>query len=481
MPIEGSKRGGLIFILGRISSSMKNLKKWYTYKRDGIIYVQFKDKITGKKLTAKSTGTKDKKEAEEIINKWYYDPDSFYNMNKKSECIKILKRLIKELELSDEELLNILGENLSDTSVFNSEKNNGLEKHVKKNLIEYDYYDDDDDDDISEEIAEIKKIRNLTFKNYLLLFWDYDKSPYIKHLYRLGKNPPNPERFYNKLKTLKKYEYLLDNTLLRKVKPKKINLILGKIKKDGNLKETSISGLRYSIVQALNFAYENGIMNYSITKKITSFSNENEKKEIFKKEELKALFKSKNNPFGDEKYKLLNELLFKTGCRVGEIQALQIKDLIKTEIGYSLNIDKNYCKVGKRLKETKTKRSDLVAISDKLAESILEFIKMNPYKNKDNSFIFYSEKEGEPLSYSSIYKNFNSTMKNLGFKRKNLTLHSYRHTYATILLDSDFSELDLLFLTRHDDIKQVLHYSKHESKKKELKRLKAVDVVEAVA
>ena len=43
------------------------MKKWYTYTRNEIIYVQFKDRRTGKKLTAKSTGTRIKSEAEYII------------------------------------------------------------------------------------------------------------------------------------------------------------------------------------------------------------------------------------------------------------------------------------------------------------------------------------------------------------------------------------------------------------------------------
>ena len=58
---------------------MRRLKDWYTYNRQGVIYVQFKDKVTGKKLTAKSTRTRDTEEAAQVINMLYYNPESYFN------------------------------------------------------------------------------------------------------------------------------------------------------------------------------------------------------------------------------------------------------------------------------------------------------------------------------------------------------------------------------------------------------------------
>lgn len=53
------------------------MKKWYTYTRNEIIYVQFKDRRAGKKLTAKSTGTRIKSEAEYIIQRGITIPTAF--------------------------------------------------------------------------------------------------------------------------------------------------------------------------------------------------------------------------------------------------------------------------------------------------------------------------------------------------------------------------------------------------------------------
>lgn len=61
-------------------------------------------------------------------------------------------------------------------------------------------------------------------------------------------------------------------------------------------------------------------------------------------------------------------------------------------------------------------------------------------------------------------------MKRLGFSKPNLTLHSYRHTYATFLRMAGFSDEDLKFLTRHDCIAEVRRYADHYTP--EIERLK---------
>ena len=163
--------------------------------------------------------------------------------------------------------------------------------------------------------------------------------------------------------------------------------------------------------------------------------------------------------------------MFKTGCRIGELQALQIQDFIKTSDGYALKIDKNYCRAGKRLKCTKTERSDIVPISDTLAAKLLAYLEKHPLKDKPDAFIFFSaQKSNTPMSYTAIRKDFIATMKKLGFTRDNLTIHSYRHTYATFLRMAGFSDEDLKFLTRHDCIVEVRHYADHYTP--EMERLK---------
>ena len=75
---------------------MRRLKDWYTYSRRGIIYVQFKDKKTGKKLTAKSTRTRDKEQAECIINELFYNPQSDFNKSQREKEQELFAPIIQE-------------------------------------------------------------------------------------------------------------------------------------------------------------------------------------------------------------------------------------------------------------------------------------------------------------------------------------------------------------------------------------------------
>ena len=158
---------------------MKKLKDWYTYQRQGIIYVQFKDVVTGKKLTAKSTRTRDTEEATRRINELYYNPESSFNKSRREKEEKKAKELLAPI-------IQEAVENALKTLPINPA---GMPNQVQNTAgVATQTY--------PTEIRPIAEhINELTFYEYFLLFWNYDKSPYIKQLARLGKKIPNPERF----------------------------------------------------------------------------------------------------------------------------------------------------------------------------------------------------------------------------------------------------------------------------------------------
>ena len=435
------------------------MKKWYTYTRNEIIYVQFKDRCTGKKLTAKSTGTRIKAEAEYIIQRWYHDPDSFFNKQQKNTTTNLLTDIIRSSILSETDIRSIVNTAISEVFKITYENITALSQEKKKPMQK----------------------ESVTFKEFLFTFFDYNNSPYIQQLKRLGKKLPNPERFKALLGMLKKYEHHFSATFLSDIGADEINAILGTIQNEGELAESTMNVLRTAVAEVLIFAYNNHLIERLITGKLTKFSSVGKEKEIFTKDELNIIFDKNKNVFGNEQYLLVNKLLLKTGCRIGEILGLQIKDLRKREDGYSLYIGKSYNFSGKRLKETKTNREDFVPISDEMGSELLRFIDTSPFKDNKDSFIFYSAQKDHPLMYSQVYKNFNKTMKALGIARKSLTIHSYRHTYSSFLQDEGFSDADMLYLTRHKDIKQVLRYSSHITPVKEKKKRQAAEIIDRLA
>ena len=432
---------------------MKKLKDWYTYKRRGIFYVQFKDKMTGKKLTAKSTRTRDIEEARHRINELYYDPESDFNKSQWEKHKEIIEPMIQEAVAKVVKSLPVNGKQA---------------QHSGENTTPASVYP-------SEIRSIVEKINTITLYEYLLLYWDYDKSPYIKQLSRLGQKIPNPERFKRMAGILKCHKRFFSETKLTEISSGEINSILGLIKNNKNhraLADSSMCNVRYIFTQALNFAYRNNLISHDIGYSITRFSSKNKEKEIFTKEETQKLFNGKINHFNRLDCMLINKLLFVTGCRIGEILALQQKDIIQTAKGYILNISKSYNYASKRLKETKTERSDYVYISNAMAAELFDYVKTNPFKSED-AFIFYSKQKDRPIHYDGIQNNFQKTMKKLGMKRKNLTLHSYRHTYAVFWSMEGYSQSELKYMTRHDSLKELQRYMTHMTPELELKNIEA--------
>ena len=456
-------------------------KPWSMHKRNGIYQTQMYDYKNKRYCTAKSTGTKDLNEATLIAYRRAMEFDSGiateYTEWVKNVSMITLSHEKRPLNTDIATLVQSACQDAIDKTLQGISCSKNTQQPYSVSAAEY--------EDAPEEVKPLlDQLSTLTFYDYIFLYWNYSESPYIKGLIRKGETPPNPERFKDRSRAIKKYAKFFPQCLLSEITGAKIDTTLGAIKKAGKLKDSTAEAFRYIFIQPLRYAYRYNMLARDISQQITRESKATRKKAkkeaekaIFTKEEIRRLFNSDDNPFVLEVYRLLNELLLKTGCRIGELQALQIQDFIKNADGYALKIDKNYCRAGKRLKCTKTERSDIVPISDNLAAKLIAQIERHPLKERPDAFIFFSTKNIHvPIHYEAIRKNFVTTMKRLGFSKPNLTLHSYRHTYATFLRMAGFSDEDLKFLTRHDCIAEVRRYADHYTP--EMERLKYQALIE---
>ena len=433
-------------------------------------------------MTAKSTGTRDRNEATRIASRCWteYDKTGAVSYKPSNSMMDAADYQMKALD----EKITAYTQTAIDTivqSVQTVSFNKNTPQPYSISAAEY--------EDAPEEVKPIlDQLSTLTFYEYILLYWNYKESPFIKGKIRTGATPPNPERFYHHTTCIKKYEQYFPSCLLTEITGTKIDTMLGAIKGAGKLKENTMHKYYSICIQALRFAYRNNLIARDISQQITRESKSTRKKAkkeaekaTFTKEEIRQLFNGEHNPFGSQINWLINEVLFKTGCRIGELQALQIQDFIKNADGYALKIDKNYCRAGNRIKCTKTERSNTIPISNDLAAKLLAYLEKHPLKDKPDAFIFFSaQKSSIAISYAAIRKNFIATMKRLKFARANLTLHSYRHTFATFLRLAGFSEEELKFLTRHDCIAEVRRYTDHYTPEMEQLKHKAVIVFDTL-
>jgi integrase len=204
----------------------------------------------------------------------------------------------------------------------------------------------------------------------------------------------------------------------------------------------------YMLAEEVDFneAYRLGDISFNPFLRIQMFCSDTKTKGIFTEDEIRKLFKSTSSKclWKNDLTYLFNLLAVSTGMRLGEIQALRVEDLSKGLITVRHSYDVKY-----GLKETKTNTVRQIPISMELYKSILKFLSW-----RNNGYIFSFNNGVTPISRNYIYKDFYSAMKKIGLSRnelneRNISFHSYRHTFASILANKNLPELFIRKLTGH--------------------------------
>ena len=134
-----------------------------------------------------------------------------------------------------------------------------------------------------------------------------------------------------------------------------------------------------------------------------------------------------------EKWKLLTQFLCLSGLRIGELIALDDKDVDKTEGGY-IRITKTYSLPLKMVTSPKTESSAReVYIQPELAECIKEMrriIRIEKIQYSHRSGIFYPDIKGGYLHYDSYRQYFGDQTEAVIGRR--LTPHACRHTMTSL-------------------------------------------------
>lgn len=184
-----------------------------------------------------------------------------------------------------------------------------------------------------------------------------------------------------------------------------------------NLKNTTISRRISALRTFYNYLLEKGfvksniflnVKNPKLEKKLPNYLNYTEI------EELLASIDTSNSE-GLER-RLLVEMFYSTGCRVGEMVNIKISD-----IDFS---SKTIKVMGKGSKER------IVYYGDYASKYLEDYL-----KNKDKKGYLFTNKRGEKLTIEEVEYIVRDIMKHISIKT-HVTPHTLRHTFATHLLNN---------------------------------------------
>lgn len=143
--------------------------------------------------------------------------------------------------------------------------------------------------------------------------------------------------------------------------------------------------------------------------------------EILSETEIKQLMERASGPEGSLRNRLIIELLWETGCRVGELCALKIKDIQFDKYSAIIHLTG---KTGERRVRAFTCKPDLI-----------EFLNQHPFKNNPNEYFFLSS-----LGAAGHYHRLTDTGIRVMLAKlsrqvlnKRIHPHQLRHTRATQL------------------------------------------------
>jgi integrase len=294
-----------------------------------------------------------------------------------------------------------------------------------------------------------------TFDTFAKDFFVYEKCPYIRNRLLRG--------FSYGRTWAKKQRGLLENIILPHFSGKDIrnissmeidNFILKLRQSDYGVK--SVNHVLTAIKTVFRYAEQTGIIGANPVEGIKPFRAAIKEKGTFTREDLVRLFANpeQSGIWNSPMYFLLNCLAATTGLRLGELLALRPENITGTLI----KVEHSWNRLD-GLKCTKTGKNRSVPISSELSTAIEKYI--DDYNIAD--YIFSSNGGKTPVDHKAVYKHFWAALSKIGIdqdtrKARNISFHSYRHTFNTLLLEAGVHPETVRLITGHSAA-MTAHYA----------------------
>jgi len=293
-----------------------------------------------------------------------------------------------------------------------------------------------------------------TFAEYSALFWDWDKSEYLKERRKRRKLT---EAYADKNKAA------IKNTLNPYFGKMKLDAITGK-EIDAWLDYLISQGYKNNTANAF-FGCLQTMMKWAVKKHIIErdpfndvqkLMQEPKEKKLFTYDEFKALFGSKWSEAWNNDFLMCtaNKLAALTGIRCCEILGLKGEYVFDDHIYICAQYDGKY-----GYRETKTKTKHHIPLTKEVIADLRKLMVSN-----ENGYVF-SENGGEtPLKRDQIYHGLKMALKKIGIspkeaKERGLNVHAWRHFCNTELQKAGLTTQKVQAITGHRTMQMTEHYT----------------------
>ncbi|KPJ86758.1 MAG: hypothetical protein AMS17_11040 [Spirochaetes bacterium DG_61] len=298
--------------------------------------------------------------------------------------------------------------------------------------------------------------KNITFSKFSENFWIWDTCTYVKNRRRRGANIS--QTYTERMRGLLIHHILphFKDKKLQKIKSRTIENWLDELsmKKKGTgelISPTTVNRCLTCLKIMLKEAVRLDYLLKSPADGIKQFRESPKKKSILTMVEVRALFqydRIKEVWGGDLKHYTANLLAATSGMRLGEVQALQIQNVHPEYVSVNYNWDYKY-----GLKEPKWRSYRNIPIPTKTRKYLYDLIITSPFQEPDD-FIFYGVDRKIPIWGKHVLTILYNALEIIGVspdqrKERNITFHSWRHFYNTMLRASGIHDAKLRLLTGH--------------------------------
>ena len=315
-----------------------------------------------------------------------------------------------------------------------------------------------------------------TFGHFLERFWNYETSPYIQEKRIVGQSV---HRRYADIMLSRARNYWipkfgsrpLGSITLTDVKCHLRNLacnpqkVYGKAKEKNGKRKSKVKMLSAetvnqivrSVTCALKWAYHNGLTHNDCFNGIVYCHVNPKSRTILTMSQAVQVFSAKwDNPM----YRLANLCSACTGMRIGEVQALQFRDIGKDRI----YVRHNWARM-EGLKCPKNGEEREIRVSKRIISELNELMHKNPYGYAEDNFVFWGYEKNIPCQGRHWNEALHKVLCELNVPDyKNVSFHGWRHFFASNMADF-IDERKLQLATGHKSRFMLEKYASHESER----------------